>query len=104
MNEFLTWEMLLDYAILVIVVIAIVQFTKEIKFIKSLPTKYWSLIISFILIISANLYMGLFEWSHMMIYFINAILVSLTTNGAHNFVIDKDKKIETVKPKKKSRE
>ena len=47
MDTFLTWEVLLTFSGLVGAVYMVVEFTKEIKFINKIPTKYWSFFISF---------------------------------------------------------
>ena len=49
MEEFLTWDVLSTYASFVTIVFMVVEFTKDLKGIKKIPTKYWSFscIISF---------------------------------------------------------
>jgi len=90
LSEFYTWETLLDFGALTIAVFMIVQFTKEKKYIKKIPTKYWSLIIALIIIILTNIYFETFRWIDIIIYLINAVFVSLATNGAYNFILKKD--------------
>lgn len=45
MDTFLTWEVLLTFSGLVGAVYMVVEFTKEIKFINKIPTKYWSFLL-----------------------------------------------------------
>lgn len=42
MEQFLTWDVLKTYASFVSIVFMVVEFTKELKFVKKIPTKYWS--------------------------------------------------------------
>ena len=81
MEQFLTWEMFRDYAIFVYVVFSIVAVTKNAWGIKKLPTRLWSIIISFLLLILINLQGGTFAMWDLVLYFVNSILISLTANG-----------------------
>lgn len=85
MNEFLTWEVLLTFTGLVTTTYMVTEFTKEIPFIKKLPTKYWSYIIALILLFSVNLVTGSFRYEDIVLYLLNAIPVSLSANGLNNF-------------------
>ena len=85
MNEFLTWEVLLTFTGLVTTTYMVTEFTKEIPLIKKLPTKYWSYIISLILLLSVNLVTGSFRYEDIVLYLLNAIPVSLSANGLNNF-------------------
>ena len=49
MENFLTWDVLTTYASFVSMVFMVVEFTKDLKIIKKIPTKYWSFFIAFIL-------------------------------------------------------
>jgi hypothetical protein len=81
MEQFLTWEMLGDYVTFVGVILTVVAFTKEMPIIKLIPTRLWSFIVSFVLLSLVNLYNGTFEWIHLAIYAINAIMMSASANG-----------------------
>ena len=85
MNEFLTWEVLLTFTGLVTTTYMVTEFTKEIPFIKKLPTKYWSYIIALILLFSVNLVTGSFRYEDIVLYLLNAIPVRLSANGLNNF-------------------
>ena len=41
MENFLTWDVLTTYASFVSMVFMVVEFTKDLKIIKKIPTKYW---------------------------------------------------------------
>lgn len=85
MEEFLTWEALTTYASFVSIVFMIVEFTKELKFIKNVPTKYWSFIISFILLFITNIVMRSFKFTDIVLYILTSISISLGSNGLSNF-------------------
>ena len=90
MDSFLTWEVLLTFSGLVGAVYMAVEFTKEIKFIKKIPTKYWSWIIALLLLVVTNLVIGKFTYKDIVLYMLNAIVISLSSNGLNDF--NKDKK------------
>ena len=85
MNNFLTWEILLTFSGLVGAVYMVVEFTKEIPIIKKIPTKYWSWIITLILLIATNLVLGSFSYKNIILYMLNAIVISLSSNGLSDF-------------------
>lgn len=93
MDTFLTWEVLLTFSGLVGAVYMVVEFTKEIKFINKIPTKYWSFFIAAFLIMMTNVVTGTFNYKDIVLYFLNAIVISLSSNGLNDF--NKDKKEET---------
>ena len=84
-NNFLTWEVLTTYSSFVAIVFMVVEFTKELKFIKKIPTKYWSFIISSILLTSTNLAMGTFVPKDILLYLLTSVSISLGSNGLSNF-------------------
>ena len=89
---FVTWGMLASYATLVSIVYLVVEFTKEIKWLKSFKTKYYSSIIAFVLILLFNLHGGTFEIWDIVLYLLSAVMISLTGNGLSDFTnpVDKD--------------
>lgn len=58
MDNFLSWDTLTTYASFVTIVFMVVEFTKGLKYIKKIPTKYWSFFIAFILLTITNIVMG----------------------------------------------
>ena len=68
-----------------------VEFTKEIKLLKKVPTKYWSYFVALFLLITTNLVTGTFEFRDIVLYLLNAIVVSLSSNGLKDFNKDKSK-------------
>lgn len=85
MNEFLTWDTLLTFTGLSTATYIITEFTKEIPFIKKIPTKYWSYIIALILLLSVNIVLKSFKYEDIILYLVNSIPVSLSANGLNNF-------------------
>ena len=85
MDTFLTWEVLLTFSGLVGAVYMVVDFTKEIKFINKIPTKYWSFFIAFILLCATNIVMNTFRVADIILYLLTSISISLGSNGLSNF-------------------
>lgn len=61
MEQFITWDILTTYATFVTIVFMVVEFTKDLKFIEKIPTKYWSFIVAFILLTVVNAVTGNFK-------------------------------------------
>lgn len=85
MDNFLSWDTLTTYASFVAIVFMVVEFTKGLKYIKKIPTKYWSFFIAFILLTITNIVMGTFRVVDIVIYLLTAISISLGSNGLSNF-------------------
>lgn len=93
MSDFLTWETLLSYTNFISVVYMVVEFTKEIKFIKKIPTKYWSFFVSFFLLACIHFALNTFLLKDIILYLLTSVVVSLGSNGLSNFNIKKDYKL-----------
>ena len=85
MDNILSWDTLTTYASFVTIVFMVVEFTKGLKYIKKIPTKYWSFFIAFILLTITNIVMGTFRAVDIVIYLLTAISISLGSNGLSNF-------------------
>lgn len=85
MDGFLTWDVLLTFSGLVSVVYMVVEFTKGLPLIKKIQTRYWSFIVSLILIMSTNAVMGTFKPVDVLLYSLTAMSISLGSNGLSNF-------------------
>ena len=81
MEKFLDWNTLSDYVTFIGIVFSIVAFSKNLPWIKSIPTRLWSFIISFFLLIVVNIHGATFNFFDLILYAINAILISASTNG-----------------------
>lgn len=85
MESFLTWDVLTTYTSFVSIVFMVIEFIKELKFIKKVPTKYLSFFIAFVLLLITNLVMSTFKFEDIIIYLLTAISISLGSNGLSNF-------------------
>lgn len=85
MEQFLTWEVLLTFSGLVGTVYMGVEFTKEMPLIKKIKTQYWSWIIAFVLLIVSNLVVNNFKYQDILLHIFNAMAISLSANGLHDF-------------------
>lgn len=85
MNDFITWAILGTYATFVTMVYMVVEFTKELPFIKNIHTKYYSAIVAFVLMLAVVLHDGSFTWWDIVLYSLTAISVSLGANGLSDF-------------------
>ncbi len=93
MEQFLTWDILKDYVTFVGIVLSIVAFTKSAPLINKIPTRLWSFIVSFFLLIVTNIHSLTFDYFDLILYAINAILISASANG----ISDANKKSEVNK-------
>lgn len=96
MNEFVTWEFLSGFVNFVAILWIIVSATKELPCIKKIPTRYWAIIVAFIMLLLVDLHAGTFQLWDLVLLFINAIIVGFTTKGGVDFnkVDKKDKEEE----------
>ena len=90
MNDYITWGILTQYATFVTIVFMVVEFTKELKYIKSIKTKYYSALIAFVLLVAVQLHEGIFAYWDIILYALTAISVSLGANGLSDFTSDKE--------------
>lgn len=92
MEQFLTWEMLLDYVVFVNIVFSIVAVTKKLPLIKLIPTRGWSIIVAFTMLTLVQMHAGTFELWGLLLNFINGIMISLTANALADINKGGDKK------------
>lgn len=85
MEQFITWEVLTTYASFVSIVFMAVEFTKDLPLIKKVPTKYWSFIVCFLLILATNLVLDTFKARDILLYVLSSMSISLGANGLSNF-------------------
>ena len=85
MDGFITWNNLLDYATFVSILYMVVEFTKNLAFVKKIPTKYWCWIVSFVMILITNLATNNFQLKDIMLYMISSVAISLGANGLSDF-------------------
>lgn len=90
MDNFINWSMLFDWTTFVSIVLMITQFTKDIKYIKKIPTKYWSFFIALILMIISNFEDNSFRFIDLFLYVISSTLASMNANGIYDFASKKN--------------
>lgn len=97
MENYIQWVDLLQFATMSMVVFSIVNFTKEIPYVKLIPTKYYSWMIAFTLILTVNIHQATFAYWDILLYAISAMFISLSSNGIASF---NDKKVIETPTKK----
>lgn len=85
MEQFITWDILTTYATFVTIVFMVVEFIKELKYLKNIQTKYLSFIVAFLLLIATNISTGEFKFADLILYALSGISISLGANGLSNF-------------------
>ena len=84
MDNFITYEYLATFAGLTTSTFIIVNFLKELKFVKKIPTQYFSAIIALILSLVTSIVTGVFEFNNIPLIIINSILISCSSNGVND--------------------
>ncbi len=85
MNNFIEWELLRNYTTFIGVVFMVVEATKDMYLIRKIPTKYYSMIISFLLLCSVNYVSNTFICTDMILYILSSISISMGANGVSDF-------------------
>lgn len=84
--EFFGWSMLATYSGATFGVAILTQITKDIPFIKKLPTQVWSYILSLFVLICAQAFTEGLSADGIGLAVINAAMVSLASNGGYDAV------------------
>ena len=90
--EFMNWSLLADFGGAVIAVLTITEFVKEIPFLNKIPTRILSFFIALAVLYSAYYFTGLLTASSALLIPVNAVTVSLATNGGFDAIRDTSKK------------
>lgn len=98
--EFFDWNMLGTYAGAVMAVGVITEITKEIPFIKKIPTLAWSYILSLIVLLAAMFFGTGFTVEATGLAAFNAAVVSLASNGGYEAI----QRVKAIHPAKKEQE
>lgn len=91
MQEFFTWAVLATYAGATLATTFITQLLKEVSFIKRIPTQIFSYFVAFVVLILGNAFTGGLNLSSAALSLINAVVVSLASNGMFDAVSEKRK-------------
>ncbi len=89
MNEFFTWANLATYAGATLATNLITQLIKGVGFIANIPTRITSYVIAVVILFAATLFTGAFSLEAAALCLINAVVVSLASNGAFDAVSGK---------------
>ncbi|MGI6191988.1 MAG: hypothetical protein ACOYI3_00285 [Christensenellales bacterium] len=84
MNEFFTWGALGTYAGALLATTLFTQLFKGVSFLKKIPTRIFSYVIAFIVLVLSRLFTDGFDLSAVALCLINAAVVSLASNGAYD--------------------
>ena len=84
MNEYFTWGYLATYGGAVLAVALITQFIKNLGFIKRIPTRVTSYVVAVVIMLAALAFTGGFSLSSGVLTLINAVIVSLASNGTYD--------------------
>lgn len=92
MNEFFTWAVLLTYAGATLATSLITQLIKGLGFIDKIPTRITSYAIALVVLLAATFFTGGLTLESGVLCVVNAVVVSLASNGAFDAVTAKKSK------------
>ena len=81
MESFVTWGALASFGGAAAMTALITQLTKNIGFVKKIPTQLWSYVIALAVLFPATGFTVGLNWSGALLILFNAISVSLSANG-----------------------
>ena len=84
--EFFDWSMLGSYAGAVMAVGVITEITKDISFIKKIPTLAWSYVLALVVLLAAMMFGPGFTAEAAGLAVFNAAVVSLAANGGYEAI------------------
>ena len=82
-QEFFTWTMLATYAGAVMATTLITQLLKGVGFISKIPTQIFSYGVALVVLLAATFFGGQWTWPDAALCLLNAVVVSLASNGAY---------------------
>ena len=85
-NEFFTWAVLLTYAGATLATSLITQLIKGLGFIDKIPTRITSYAIALVVLLAATFFTGGLTLESGVLCVVNAVVVSLASNGAYDAV------------------
>ena len=98
MNDFVTWDIIGTYAGAVMVVGLITQLLKYFPIVEKIPTQLLSYLLSFVILTASQLALNTFNLTSLGLNMINAVIVSLASNGAYtamnNIIVSQEKRIQ----------
>lgn len=85
-NEFFTWAVLLTYAGATLATSLVTQLIKGLGFIDKIPTRITSYAIALVVLLAATFFTGGLTLESGVLCVVNAVVVSLASNGAYDAV------------------
>lgn len=82
-QEFFTWTMLATYAGAVMSTALITQLFKGVGVISKIPTQIFSYGVALVILLAATFFGGQWTWPDAALCLLNAVVVSLASNGAY---------------------
>lgn len=86
MEAFYTWTTIGTYAGSVALTAIIVQAFKGVGFLQKIPTQLFSYIVAVLLLVAAQVFTREFALADIVLCFVNAVVVSLASNGAYTAI------------------
>lgn len=86
MTEFLTWDVIGTFVGFASAVALLTEFSKVFKLLEKIPTQIVSFVIAIIIMVVFKLATGEFKAVDIVLYVINSVGASLTSNGAYDAV------------------
>ncbi|OQB24671.1 MAG: hypothetical protein BWY11_00893 [Firmicutes bacterium ADurb.Bin182] len=91
MEGLFTWAILATYAGATLATALITEIFKGVGFIDRIPTRIFSYFVALLVLIAANFFTDQLTWATALLSLVNAVVVSLASNGAYDFVNMKKK-------------
>lgn len=83
-ENFFDWNMLGTYAGATIAVMLFTEFTKELPWIKKIPTRIWAYIMAVVVLILSAVFTGQADVPNVFLCFVNAVLVAMAAIGGYD--------------------
>ena len=99
-EQFFSWNILGTFAGAVLAVTLITQLTKDLPYIKKIPTQLWSYILAVVVLLAAQTFNGALTLSNAVLCLANGLLVSLGANGSYTAITRVSKLISSTSSKK----
>lgn len=86
MTEFFTWAMLATYAGATLATALITQWFKDTGWVAKIPTRIVSYVVALAVLLAAAIFTRTIGWESIGLCMVNAVVVSLASNGAFDAV------------------
>lgn len=87
MEHFFTWGDLATYGGAVMAVLIITEFTKDLPFIRRIPTRLWAYCVALVLLLTAVVFTSDIIYAEdVLLFFINGVIVAMAAVGSYHAV------------------